>query len=33
MGKHKSVLAPLRRAMTDLIRLLEKWGSAGELET
>jgi 2-dehydropantoate 2-reductase len=33
MGKHKSVLAPLHQAMTDMIRLLEKWGSAGELET
>jgi len=30
MGKHKGVSAPIHQTMTDLIRLLEKWGSGYE---
>ena len=30
MGKHKGVATPIHQTMTDLIRLLEKWGSRDE---
>ena len=30
MGKHKGIATPIHQTMTDLIRLLEKWGSRDE---
>ena len=30
MGKHKGIAAPIHQTMTDIIRLLEKWGSTRE---
>jgi 2-dehydropantoate 2-reductase len=30
MGKHKGIAAPIHQTMTDLIRLLEKWGTGRE---
>ena len=30
MGKHKGVSAPVHQTMTEMIRLLEKWGSGHE---
>ena len=33
MGKNKGVAAPIHQTMTELIRLLEKWGSGRDFET
>lgn len=33
MGKHKGVGAPVHQTMTELVRLLEKWGSGREFGT
>ena len=30
MGKHKGIAAPVHQNMTDVIRLLEKWGTGRE---
>ena len=30
MGKHKGIAAPIHQTMTDMIRLLEKWGTGRE---